>query len=95
MTPEGKVKAAVKAWLTEQGYWWFMPMGTGYGRAGIPDFICCSPFGDFVAIECKALGKKPTAFQERELKDIVAHAGSAWVATQDPEGKLVLTTVSR
>lgn len=69
MTPEGKVKAAVKKLLTEKGVWYFMPVSNGMGRHGIPDFIACNK-GRFIAVECKANGGKTTALQERELQRI-------------------------
>ena len=60
MTPEGKVKAKVKAVLDKRGVYYFMPRGTAFGRAGVPDIICCIN-GRFLAIECKANGNKPSA----------------------------------
>ena len=80
MTPEGKVKAAVKRWLVERGIWFFMPPANGYGRAGIPDFICCWN-GRFLAIETKAPGKarNTTTMQDREIQLIRATGGAALV----------------
>jgi hypothetical protein len=46
-----------------------MPMGTGFGRAGIPDFLICYN-GYFIGVECKANGGKPTALQEFEMSVI-------------------------
>lgn len=58
ITPEGKVKVAVKKWLKEKGIWYYCPMQNGMGVVGIPDFICCvPPAGKFFAIETKAPGK--------------------------------------
>lgn len=53
MTPEGKVKAQVKALLKAYNVWYCMPMGHLYGKAGVPDFLCCVK-GKFVAIETKS-----------------------------------------
>jgi hypothetical protein len=36
MTPEGKVKARLKAMLDKLGIYYFMPATGGYGRSGIP-----------------------------------------------------------
>lgn len=87
MTPEARVKNAVKKLLTEHGVWYFMPVSNGMGRHGIPDIICCVR-GHFMAIECKA-GKggkgKPTALQEREMERIVAAGGDALVVSDEPE----------
>ena len=80
MTPEGRVKAAVKRWLAERGIYYFMPPANGYGRAGIPDFVCCWN-GRFLAIETKAPGKSrtTTVMQDREIQLIRATGGTALV----------------
>lgn len=84
MTPEAKVKTAVKKILNEKGVYYFMPFGGGYGRAGIPDIVCCVN-GRFLAVECKAGKGKPTALQEREMANIRAADGVAIVVTDDPQ----------
>lgn len=52
-TPESKVKAAIKRWLDDRGYWragaarppigvqgwYYMPQNMGMGVSGIPDFV--------------------------------------------------------
>jgi Holliday junction resolvase len=81
-TPEGKVKDAVRKILTEFGIYHFMPPGMGFGRAGIPDIICCFQ-GKFIAIECKAGKGKTTALQDRELNAIRAAGGMAMVVNED------------
>lgn len=59
MTPEGKVKAAVKTLLKSMDVWYYLPVSNGMGQHGIPDFICCVPnTGKFLAIETKAPGRK-------------------------------------
>lgn len=82
MTPEGKVKAAVRKVLVKHGIYFFSPPGMGLGRSGIPDIIGCH-YGHFVAIECKAGKGKTTALQERELQAIKAAGGFAFVARED------------
>lgn len=74
MTPEAKVKAKVKRILSELGAYYAMPMGTGFGNSGVPDFLVCLR-GRFYAIECKANGNKPTALQEKHLADIRGAGG--------------------
>jgi len=69
MTPEGKVKAKVKKILTEIGAYYAMPVGAGYGHAGTPDFLVCYR-SQFLAIETKAKGNKPTALQEATMQRI-------------------------
>jgi hypothetical protein len=80
MTPEGKVKAAVKKYLQAQGVWFWMPVSNGMGQVGIPDFICCYN-GTFLAIETKAPGKlsNVTANQQRVIDEIKTHGGLALV----------------
>lgn len=69
MTPERRVKNKVKAVLTHIKAYYSMPIGTGYGNAGVPDFLVCHE-GRFIGIECKANGNKPTALQLKNFKDI-------------------------
>lgn len=81
MTPEAKVKLAVKKLLDSKGIYHFSPPGMGLGRAGIPDIIACWN-GQFLGIECKAGKGKTTALQERELAAIRAAGGFAFVARE-------------
>lgn len=81
-TPESKVKAKIKAILKEHGVYYAMPIGTGYGNAGVPDFLCCVD-GIFLAIEAKANGGMPTALQEKNLRDIEASGGVTCVLNED------------
>jgi hypothetical protein len=83
MTPEGKVKAAIKRFLNEVGAWYCMPMGTGFGKSGVPDFIVCWR-GKFFAIEAKAPGKKSntTTMQDREIVAIHKAGGVALVCDE-------------
>lgn len=80
MTPEGRVKAKVKALLKERGVWYFMPANNGMGRSGIPDFICCHR-GSLVAIETKAPGKRgnTTPLQDQQIEAINQAGGTAVV----------------
>jgi Holliday junction resolvase len=82
MTPEAKVKLAVGKLLQAYGVYYFAPPANGYGRAGIPDLICCY-HGRFLAIECKAGRGKTTALQERELASIREHGGTALVIREN------------
>ena len=80
-TPEGKVKAAVRKLLVEFGVYYFSPAANGYGRAGIPDIICCFG-GRFIAIECKAGKGVTTALQDRELAAIRTAGGMTMVVNE-------------
>jgi Holliday junction resolvase len=74
MTPEAKVKNAVKKILTARGAYFFMPATGGYGRSGVPDIVGCHK-GIFFGIECKAGNNRPTELQLRELDKIQHHEG--------------------
>ena len=82
VTPEGKVKEKVKAILKRRGVWYCMPRGQTYGRAGIPDFLCCHK-GRFIAVETKAGRGKATPLQMRELKDLFRHQGIVLIVRED------------
>ena len=81
-TPESKVKTKIKAILKEHGVYYAMPIGTGYGNAGVPDFLCCIK-GRFLAIEAKANGGKTTALQDKNLRDIATAGGITCVLNED------------
>jgi len=81
-TPEAKVKDKIKAILKEHGVYYAMPIGTGYGNAGVPDFLCCFN-GRFVAIEAKANGGVTTALQNKNLRDIEVAGGITCVISED------------
>lgn len=80
-TPEAKVKAKIKKILKDHGVYYAMPMGTGYGNAGIPDFLCCAN-GKFLAIEAKAGKGTTTALQEKNLREIREAGGIALVVNE-------------
>ena len=78
MTPEGKVKKRVKEIINDVGAYYAMPVGTGFGNSGVPDFLVCK-HGRFYGIECKANGNKPTALQWKHIDDIRKAGGIALV----------------
>ena len=80
-TPEGKVKTAVRKILDAADVYYFSPAANGFGRAGIPDIICCMN-GLFVAFELKAGKGKTTALQDREIAAINTHGGRAYVINE-------------
>jgi Holliday junction resolvase len=80
-TPESKVKAKIKAILKAHGVYYAMPIGTGYGNSGVPDFLCCLN-GKFFAIEAKAGKGTTTSLQEKNLKNIIESGGDAWVVNE-------------
>jgi pantoate kinase len=81
-TPEAKVKEKIKKILKAHGAWYAMPMGTGYGNSGVPDFLVCLN-GEFLAIEAKAGKGIPTALQEKNMRDIKVAGGIALVVNEN------------
>lgn len=93
MTGEGRVKDALKKYLTSIGLipasqaplatqantgWFFMPVSNGMGVSGIPDFIGVYK-GRFFAVETKVEKKNPTALQQHQLNAINLTGGAAFV----------------
>jgi pantoate kinase len=80
-TPEAKVKANIKKILQLHGVYYAMPMGTGYGNSGVPDFLCCFG-GNFLAVEAKAHGNTTTALQNKHIHEIEQSGGTVWVVDE-------------
>lgn len=78
MTPEGRVKTKLKKVLDNLNAYYFFPATGGYGRSGVPDVVGCIGH-QFFAIECKAVGGKPTALQNREMQKIRDAGGIAFI----------------
>ena len=81
-TPEVKVKNKVKAVLKNLGAYYVMPVTGGYGNSGAPDFLVCYK-GRFIGIECKAGRNKPTALQEKNLREIEGAGGIGLVVNEE------------
>jgi len=81
MTPERRVKNQVRKLLDKLGAYYSMPVTSGYGNSGAPDFLVCIK-GRFVGIECKANGNKPTPLQEKNLRDIELSGGISLVVDE-------------
>lgn len=81
-TPESKVKAKIKAILKAHNIYYAMPIGTGYGNSGVPDFLCCIN-GHFVAIEAKAGKGTATALQLKNLDQIQRCGGHPMIIRED------------
>jgi hypothetical protein len=58
-----------------------MPIGTGYGNSGVPDFLCCVN-GKFVAIEAKAGKGLATALQIKNLDQVHKAGGYACIINE-------------
>lgn len=81
MTPEAKVKKQVRNKLDELGAYYVMPVTSGYGNSGAPDFLVCFR-GRFIGIECKAGDNKPTPLQEKNFAAIET-AGGIWMVINE------------
>ena len=73
-TPEAKVKKQIRAILDGYGAYYAMPIGSGYGNSGVPDFLVCYK-GWFIGIEAKAGKGKTTALQDLNLDNIKKAGG--------------------
>lgn len=84
MKKEADVKAAVKTILNAYGpaVWWFMPVPTGFGVQGVPDFIC-SVRGRTVAIETKFGKNGLTKYQIKQMEAITASGAAHMVINED------------
>jgi hypothetical protein len=87
MTPEGKVKEAIKKILKAHDAYFTMPIGTGFGSAGVPDFIICHK-GVFIGVEAKSGTNKPTALQLEHIDRIRKRGGYALVVNEDNYSEL-------
>lgn len=93
MTPEGRVKAKVKAWLKARGIWHFSPVSNGMGVHGIPDVLAVVA-GRFVGIETKAPGRRNnlSELQKHQIEGIRAGGGIVLVV-DDPSQLNVLEEI--
>jgi len=80
-TPEAKVKAAIRKILDTTHAYYAMPVGSGYGNSGVPDFLVCHN-GQFIGIEAKAGKGKTTALQDVHLQRIRDAGGIALVVNE-------------
>ena len=81
MTPEARVKKQIRAILDEYGAYYAMPIGSGYGNSGVPDFLVCYK-GWFIGIEAKAGKGKTTALQDMNLEKIEKAGGMTMIVNE-------------
>ena len=93
-TPEAKVKKQIRAILDEYNAYYAMPIGSGYGNSGVPDFLVCYK-GWFIGIEAKANNGKVTALQDFNLNKITKAGGMTLVVNEESVGqvRVLLDTV--
>lgn len=81
MTPEGKIKLAVKELLKPYqlagSLYANWPVPGGYGSSTLDALLCFR--GHFAGIETKAPGKRPTARQQLDIDMIRAAGGTVFV----------------
>jgi hypothetical protein len=82
MRNESDVKKEVKKVLSELGVFWFMPVQTGYGVKGVPDFVCCV-CGKFLGIETKFGGNDLSTWQKIQRDRIFEARGLFLVIDED------------
>jgi hypothetical protein len=83
MTPEGKIKAKVKALLQKYGAYWHMPVQNGMGAPAL-DFHVCHR-GKYFGIETKADGKALTPRQAMTKREIEQAGGIVLVVSNEDE----------
>ena len=81
MTPEAKVKKQIRQIIDEFDAYYAMPIGTGYGQSGVPDFLICHK-GRFIAVEAKAGKGKTTLLQEAHLERIRTAGGITMIINE-------------
>ena len=85
MTPEGKIKAAVKKELDVYPHYREMPVPSGFGKSGLYFTVCF--FSRFLAIETKRPGKDVTPRQALRIQDIEKAGGVTAVVSSIDEAK--------
>ena len=86
-TPEVKVKKRIRKILEASKAYFAMPIGTGYGDSGVPDFLVCHK-GRFIGIEAKAGAGVTTALQDANLAAIRAAGGETIIVNEHNLDKL-------
>lgn len=82
MTPEGKIKKAVKLIIDPRRprLYYEMPVPTGFGKSGL-DFSCCY-FGLAFYIETKAPGEQLRPLQRQRAVDMLTSGARVFVISR-------------
>ena len=75
---EQKVQTKILKWLKSEGYYVFKTIKCN--RAGIPDIVGCTPWGQFFAIEVKYGSNKASQLQDWNIEQIKKTGGLSFVA---------------
>lgn len=71
---ESWVKDQIKEQLKRLDIFYFMPSANGYGKAGIPDFVCCAN-SLFIGIEAKRKDGEWSDYQQQRCVEILKQKG--------------------
>lgn len=74
-TPEGKIKADIKAYLDDIGAFWSMIKGGAHSKPGDPDMVACYR-GRYIGIEAKTPTGVQSEIQKLREKQITAAGGT-------------------
>jgi hypothetical protein len=86
VTPEGRVKKLLKAFLARHGVYQFWPVQTGYGAATVDCLACWS--GKFMAIECKREGVEELSARQAAIMKQMRAAGAQTTLVTIEDGAL-------
>lgn len=81
-TGEVKVKKRIRKMLEASKAYFAMPVGSGYGNSGVPDFLVCHK-GQFIGIEAKSGTGVTTTLQDHNLKQIRDAGGKTLIINEN------------
>lgn len=79
MGPEKKYEMQLRKFIESIGGYTIKQFGCAFTKAGLCDLTCCIK-GKFVAIEVKASNGKPSPLQLRNIEQVKAAGGIAFIA---------------
>jgi len=71
---------------------WYVVKVIAASLAGVPDLLCCSPYGDFVGFEIKYGKNKASKLQEYNLQQITKRKGGAYVISTIEELRQIINS---
>ncbi len=89
---EKAIKDSIQRHLKKKGAWNLKIWGSGIGRTGIPDLLCCYR-GRFIALEIKVPGNTATKLQAYEINQIREAGGVAEVVHSAKEAAEILDRI--